>query len=473
MNAGPNRATCRARLRVVIGAKRGWRNPTPVAVARLGLPDNGLGLAQSRARRSRPRLSTPFRLVSREIDLANVRLFNYSARMTVSAVPGVVIVGAGQAGVDAAFSLRFENYADPITIVTAETELPYRKPPLSKENLAKESYEIEYLRNEESYSGDSITLRAGVRVTEIDRAAHMVSLDDGTTLPYSHLVLALGAEPRTLPLANISPDKVLTLRSLGDARQVGALFETVDSIAVIGGGFIGLEAAAAAAKWGIKVTVYETAPRLMGRAVSEPVSDYALTWHRKHGLDIVFGADPSEIQADGAIVGIGVVPTTDIAEKAGLEIDNGIVVDETLRTSDPAIFAIGDCARFPTVFADESMRLESIQNASDQARHVAHEIATGEHSAYLAVPWFWSDQADLAIKMAGITSGYEQTVVVGDMEAGSFSVLCFKDGVLIGADSVNDGKTHMITRRLLAKGVKVTLAEASAPGFDLKQSLNA
>lgn len=393
--------------------------------------------------------------------------------MTVSADPGVVIVGGGQAGVDAAFSLRFKEYAHSITIVTAEAELPYRKPPLSKDHLAKESWEIEYLRKEESYTENSITLRPGVRVTEIDRAAQTVSLDDGTMLPYSHLVLALGAEPRTLPLANISPDKVLTLRSLGDARQVCTLFETAESIAVIGGGFIGLEAAAAAAERGIAVTVYEAAPRLMGRAVSEPVSDYALTWHRAHGVDIVFGADLREIQADGAIVGIGVVPTTDIAEKAGLEVDNGIVVDESLRTSDPSIFAIGDCARFLTVFADESLRLESIQNASDQARHIAQEIATGEYLAYWAVPWFWSDQADLAIKMAGITTGRDQTVVVGNVEAGCFSVLCFKDGVLIGADSVNDGKTHMITRRLLAKGVKVMLAEASAPGFDLKQALNA
>ncbi|MCR6030093.1 NAD(P)-binding protein [Nocardioides sp. zg-579] len=393
--------------------------------------------------------------------------------MTTSAVPGVVIVGGGQAGVDLAFSLRFEQYAGPVTVISAEAELPYRKPPLSKDHLALGATETEYLRSGESYAEESITLRLGVRVTEIERTAHTVTLDDGTTVPYTHLVLALGAEARTLPMANIPADKVLSLRSLADARKVHALFETAADIAVVGGGFIGLEAAAAAAKRGIKVTVYEAAPRLMGRAVCETVSDFALTWHREHGVEIVFGADLSEIRADGAVVGIGVTPTTDIAEKAGLQTDDGIVVDETLRTSDPAIFAIGDCARFPTGFASGPVRLESIQNASDQARHVAHEIATGECSGYASVPWFWSDQGDLAIKMAGITSGHDETLVLGNVDSGSFSVLCFADGVLVGADSVNDGKTHMTMRRLLAKGVRVTLAEASAPGFDLKQALSA
>jgi 3-phenylpropionate/trans-cinnamate dioxygenase ferredoxin reductase subunit len=388
--------------------------------------------------------------------------------MTSGTPGGVVIVGGGQAAVDTAFALRLEDYAGPITVLSGETDLPYRRPQLSKELLVHDAYEPDLLRDDRSYEQRRITLRQGVWVVGIERSAARVILADGSAVSYDHLVLATGAEPRRIELPRVDPTRVFVLRSLSDALELRKALESARTVAVIGGGYIGLEVAAAARAMGLGVTVHEASDRLMGRGLSREASDHALGWHQSRGTEVRLATTQDDIDADVVMLGVGVVPNTRLAEGAGLTIDNGVLVDEHLRTSDPRIFAIGDVARFPTRFAPAPVRLESIQNASDQARHVAAEIASGVDAPFDAVPWFWTDQGDLNIKMAGLTSGYERAITLGDLASGSFSVLCFRDGLLVGVDSVNDAKRHRVARRRLAAAEPPSLEEASQPGFDLR-----
>lgn len=401
--------------------------------------------------------------------------------------PGVVIVGGGQAGVDAAFALRLAGYGGAVTIVSDEVEVPYRRPPLSKEFLDRaDDPEVARLRAVDAYDDRAIALRLGSRVAAIDRADQLVRLQDGAALAYDWLVLATGAAPRRLALDGTDADGVHVLRSLGDAAGLRTALDDASEVVVIGGGFIGLEVAAAARKRGAAVTIIEMGPRLLGRAASQELSEHVLAFHRAMGAQVVLGDSLAAIRtqdgrlsslrttlgldlsADVMVVGVGVVPDSALAQEAGLTVDDGIVVDTFLRTSDPRIFAIGDCARFPTKFATEPVRLESIQNASDQARHVAKEIVSGVDQPFGPVPWFWSDQGDLTIRMAGLTTGYEQTLAIGSATDGDFSVLCFRAGVLVGADSVGDMASHMAARKILASPDPLTYEEASAPTFDLK-----
>ncbi|GGM64352.1 NAD(P)/FAD-dependent oxidoreductase [Dactylosporangium sucinum] len=400
---------------------------------------------------------------------------------------GVVVVGAGQAGAEAALGLRAAGYGRPVTLVGAEPELPYRRPPLSKGFLDhSEDADDLQVRAAPVYAEHRVDLRLATRVTSIDRARRSVALDDGSELSYEWLVLATGAVPRRLPHDGAHASGVHVLRSLGDAGGLRAALAGARDVVVVGGGFIGLEVAARARKRGAEVTVVELAPRLMGRAVSAELSQYALSFHRALGTAVLLGdslasivapggrvrsvttAQGAELRADALVVGVGVSVESGLAVDAGLAVDDGVVVDAYLRTSDPYIFAIGDCARFPTRFAPGPVRLESVQNATDQARHVAREIAGGVDEAFEPVPWFWSDQGDLRIQLAGLTAGHDQTVVTGAPEAGHFSVLCFRNGALVGVDSVRDARSHLASRKLLASPEPVTYAEASAPGFDLK-----
>ncbi|QGV77506.1 NAD(P)/FAD-dependent oxidoreductase [Streptomyces ficellus] len=399
----------------------------------------------------------------------------------------VVVVGAGQAGSDAAAALRERGFTGEVTLVGEEGAVPYQRPPLSKAYLAgrMDAAGLD-LRPEEFYSAHGIERVRQDRVTRIDRDAGAVVLASGRTLPYDRLVLATGARPRSLPVPGAGLTGVRVLRSLADADALRRALAGARHLAVIGGGFIGLELAATASGLGVRTAVVEAGTRVMGRTVGPEVSARLAAEHEAHGVELFLGRevtalagdrdghvrvvelnDGRRIPADVVVVGIGVLPEVELAADAGLEVGGGIVVDARLRTSDRAVYAIGDCARFPSPHAAGRLRLESVQNASDQARHVAAELC-GASAPYTAVPWFWTDQYDLRVQIAGVVRAHDHRVTVGD-PAGRFSVLCFRDGLLVGTESVNRPADHMITRRLLASdGPRPTPDEAARPGFDLK-----
>jgi 3-phenylpropionate/trans-cinnamate dioxygenase ferredoxin reductase subunit len=399
---------------------------------------------------------------------------------------GVVIVGAGQAGFQAAASLRKEGYDGRVTLLGDEPGLPYQRPPLSKEYMTGHaSGEKVRLRPEAFYEKQRIELRPGSRVERIDRGARRLELASGSRLRYEHLVLALGARPRPLPVPGGDFEGVHLLRTLADAEALRAALEDAEHVVVIGGGFIGLEFAAAARSRGAGVTVLEMLDRPMARVVSPEISRYFTGRHEDAGADVLLEtgvealegrgrkvaavrtADGRRLPADLVVVGVGIVPNTELAGAAGLAVDNGIVVDEYLSTSDPRISAIGDCAAYPSRHAGHRVRLESVQNAVDHGRCVAARVA-GKPAPYTSVPWFWSDQHGCKLQIAGLTSGREQAVLRGDVEAGAFSVFCFADDRLVGVESVNRPADHMAARRLLAGDPAVTPEKAADPSFDVK-----
>jgi 3-phenylpropionate/trans-cinnamate dioxygenase ferredoxin reductase component len=410
---------------------------------------------------------------------------------------GCVIVGAGQAGFETAAALRAEKYQGPITLIGDEPHLPYQRPPLSKGFiLDKQGLDEIELRPSQFFRDHRIDLVTGDRVTALDRAEHRVRLASGAMQSYDTLVLACGARNRLLPVPGAERDGVLYLRTLDESRTVKQRLQDANAIVVVGGGFIGLEIAASARSLGKAVTVLEAQPRLMPRVVAPLVSAFYDTLHKARGVTIVCEACVTEIAgstdrggraasvtlangsshpADLVIVGIGVVPNSELAREAGLETANGVVVDEYLQTSDPAIYAVGDCAAHPNQFAGDSgstgggnrVRLESVQNATDQARTVAVSIA-GKRTTYTAVPWFWTDQFDIRLQMAGLSQGYDEAVTRGNPETQKFSVFYFKQSRLIAVDSVNRPADHVLARRLLASRTAVTPQQAADESVNLK-----
>lgn len=405
------------------------------------------------------------------------------------AAAGIVIIGAGQAGVQTAEALRSSGYEGSITLLGDEADGPYHRPPLSKAWLAGDMEAAQLvMRAPEMLARKHIELRTGVTVTGIDRAAQRVLLADGTSLAYSGLLLATGSTPRRLPLPGGDAAGVLALRSKSDANamaeRMALCIEKNLPVVVIGGGFIGLEVAATARKKGLAVTVLEAAPRLLGRVLAPKLSDWYAELHRSHGVNLVFDARIAALNvgADGAVtgvqmadgtvhpaglvvVGIGVNANDQLALAAGLECDRGIVVDGCGRTSDPAIVAAGDCTarRLPD---GSLLRLESVQNATEQGKSAAAALL-GQDRPFTATPWFWSDQYDKKLQMAGLSTGADQWAVRGDMAANSFSVYHFKGEQLLAVDSVNAAKEHLQARKLLDAGVSPTLAQATDTGFDL------
>ena len=400
---------------------------------------------------------------------------------------GTVIVGTGQAGFQTAASLRTEGYQEKITLIGEEPHIPYQRPPLSKGfALGQQDFESIELRPRSFYQDHRIDLIPGKKVTAVDRGQRSVTLASGESFLYEKLVLAVGARNRKLSIKGAKLDGVLYLRSLDEAVVVKERLKNAQQIVVIGGGFIGLELAAVACSLGKSVTVLEALPRLMSRAVAPLISEFYSGLHASKGVKVVCGASVSEIagsggkvqavllangtrySADLVLVGVGVVPSTELARNSMLPVANGIAVNEYLQTSDENIFAIGDCAEHPCAFAGERVRLESVQNAADQAQCVAATIA-GRRNVYRALPWFWTDQFDVKLQMAGISNGHDCVVSRGNAESRKLSVFYFKEGRLIAIDSINRPLDHMMGRKLIAAGVPLTPAQAADESVDLKK----
>lgn len=391
----------------------------------------------------------------------------------------VVIIGGGQGGFQTAASLRAEGFDGSITLVGEEHHLPYQRPPLSKGMLlGKQEERHAILRPAEFYATHQVEWIAGQRAVNIDREARTVDLQDGRRLPYDAVVLATGARNR--PLSVAGAEHALYLRTLDESVEIKRRMAEASDVVVIGGGFIGLEVAAAARMLGKNVTVIEALPRLMARVVAPVVSEYFRAQHEARGVRLLFGAvvgsierdgvmlgDGTRIPADLIVAGIGVIPNDSLARDAGLTVGNGIVVDGFLRTTDPSIYAIGDCAEYPNSFAGARVRLESVQNAVDQATCVARVIA-GKPAKYEAAPWFWSDQFDIHLQMAGLSTGADQMVTRGDPATDKFSTFYYKGGELKAIDSINRPGEHLMARKLIAGRAHVTPEQAVDESFDLK-----
>ena len=380
---------------------------------------------------------------------------------------GAVIIGAGQGGFQTAVSLRAEGYQESITLIGDEPHLPYQRPPLSKGMLLGKQEERHAILRPAAFFADQRIALIQDRVTRIDRQGRRVELASVPAIPYSALVLATGARNRNLP-----GEGMVYLRTLAEALHLRERLARADSVAVIGGGFIGLEVAAAAGTLGKKVTLLEAAPRLMARVVAPVVSDYFRQRHEAHGVTIRLNVSPAErVPADLTVAGIGVIPNDELARDSSLATENGILVDEFLRTADPTVYAIGDCAHYPSPFAGSHVRLESVQNAVDQGAAAARAIV-GHAAPYAAVPWFWTDQFDIRMQMAGLPHGFDQVVTRGNPESGKFSVFYYRAGSLCAIDSINRPAEHLLARKIIAARASVTPGQAADESFDLKSVLS-
>jgi 3-phenylpropionate/trans-cinnamate dioxygenase ferredoxin reductase subunit len=398
----------------------------------------------------------------------------------------LIVVGGSYAGLQIALSARAAGFAEAILLLGDEPHLPYQRPPLSKGFLTGKVAETALpIRPAAVLEQNRIEPVLGVRATAIDRAAHTVTTSDGRTLRYGRLALAVGCRPRLLPVAGAVLDGVLYLRTLDDAIALKARMPQAQSVAIIGGGFIGLEIAASMAQLGKEVTVVEALPRVLARALPVRLSDFLTGVHRGAGVRLRTQTSVAEIEGEGGrarairlgdgtrcpadlvIVGIGVLPNVELAAEAGLSCQDGIVADAFGRTDDPEIVAAGDCTRHPNRFSPGApIRLESVQNALDQAKTAGNTIA-GVLKPYDAVPWFWSDQYDLKLQMVGLSQGHDEAVVRGAPEEQKFSVFYFRDGALIGIDSINRPGDHMAGRQLIPAGTTLTPQQAGDPTFDL------
>ncbi|MCB1334799.1 MAG: FAD-dependent oxidoreductase [Roseivivax sp.] len=399
----------------------------------------------------------------------------------------IVVVGAGQAAASCVARLRSRGFDGSITLIGDEPALPYQRPPLSKAYLLGEMERDRLLlRPSGYYAENGIGVRIGSPATAIDRAAKTVTAD-GRTLEYDQLVLCTGSVPRRLP-ATIGGtlENVFVVRTLADVDAMAPQFQPGRRVLIIGGGYIGLEAAAVAAKLGLSATLVEMAPRILQRVAAEQTSDYFRDLHASHGVTIregiglkrllgetvVTGAeltDGSVVDADFVIAGVGITPATALAEAAGLVIDNGIAVDAQGRTSDPSIWAAGDCASFPA--GDGRMRLESVGNAIDMGELVADNIL-GDGRAYVAKPWFWSDQYDTKLQIAGLSTGFDRVVTRTGAD-GAVSFWYYAADRLIALDAMNDSRAYMVGKRLIEAGKSPAADTVADPSTDLKALLKA
>ncbi len=379
----------------------------------------------------------------------------------------VVIVGAGQAAAQLVQSLRQGGYRDAIRMIGDEPYAPYQRPPLSKKFLTERPpAETLYFRPEKFWTDQGVTVNYGTPVAKIDRANRRVDFRDGST-DYGMLLLATGTRARDLPVPGANLEGVFSLRKIDDVRRLRGPLDAARRVVIVGGGYIGLEVAAVARGEGREVAVLEAEDRVMKRVTSPVISNFMQDFHRNRGVDVRLGARLAAIEGDGKVaqvkladgaalpadlvlLAVGARPNDDLAAAAGLPCQDGVVVDEHGRTADPAIYAAGDCTRFPSRRYGRALRLECVQNAIDQAKAVASEML-GKPQHYDPVPWFWSDQYELKLQMAGLSDGYDDAQTVGDVSAARFSVEYRNGGRLIAVDAVNDGRAYMSGRKRIAE----------------------
>ena len=401
-----------------------------------------------------------------------------------------IIIGAGHAGSQAAISLRQEGYAGQILLINDETDIPYHKPPLSKSYLKAPEGGGLVLRPESAYRDNNIEMMFGRRVDAVSLAGKTVTLDDGQALNWSELIFATGARARIPNLPGVELDGVFTLRRMEDACRIAAAMPNVENVVIIGGGFIGLEMAHSAIALGKKTVLIEAAPRVLGRSVATHISAHVEARSRAASITVLTGlsvmaiegengrvtgvkaADGNIFLADMVVIGTGAVPNVELAVTAGLAVDNGIVVDENLRTSASHVYAIGDCVSYDHFHAGRRVRLESVQNATDQAKHVARTIV-GRETPFREIAWFWSDQGDMKLQTAGLSFDADRHVLSGNPEENAFSIFHFAGDRLVAVDSINRPADHMIARRLLAAGINPTEADIAAGAARLKEMLAA
>ena len=380
----------------------------------------------------------------------------------------VVVIGAGQAGAQLAISLRQGGFAEPIVLVGDEPYLPYQRPPLSKKFLSEHrAPDVLFLRPEAFWQGLDVTLALGAGVAAVDPARRRVTLAGGRELDYGILVFATGTSARMPPIPGLAQAGVHVVRRIADVARLRPALDAAQRVVIIGGGYIGLEVAAVVRGEGREVTVLEALDRVLKRVTGPAVSEFYTRYHRERGVDIRVGAkivaiegegrgaivrlDPDErLPADLVLVATGARANDELARAAGIACEDGILVDEEARTESPGVYAIGDCTRFPSRRYGRRLRLESVQNAIDQAKAAAAAIL-GAPQPYDPVPWFWSDQYDLKLQMAGISDGYDSLDTVGDPGAKRFSVEYRRGGRLIAVDAVNDARAHMLSRRRIAQ----------------------
>lgn len=395
-----------------------------------------------------------------------------------------IIIGAGQAGAQAAQSMRQAGFDGEIVIFGAETEFPYQRPPLSKAYLQGDLEKDRlFLRPPAFYEQQKIDLRRGVAIASIDPAAKTVATDDGETLSYDKLLIATGAPPRRLSCQGADLEGVYYLRSIADSDKLRPILSVGGRIVIVGAGYIGLEVAASARKAGLEVTVLEMADRVLARVAGKEISAFYEKLHRDHGVDLRLGAALDHFEGSGRVkaailksgetiacgavlVGVGASPATALAEAADLRIANGVWTDERAQTSDPDIYAAGDCASHPSPIYERRLRLESVPNAIEQAKVAGANMAGGA-AVYDAVPWFWSDQYDVKLQTVGVSEGADETIVRGDPAAKKFSVWYRQRGRLLAVDAVNDPAAFAVSKRLVGKS-GIDAGRLADPDADLK-----
>ncbi|MBL6814593.1 MAG: FAD-dependent oxidoreductase [Pseudomonadales bacterium] len=398
---------------------------------------------------------------------------------------GVVIIGAGHAAGQAAASLRQAKYTGDITIVGDEAHIPYQRPPLSKAYLkGDQSADKVYLRAESFYADRNIAMKLSTRATSIDTTAKTVVLSTDETLHYDHLLISTGSRPRKLSIEGSDLPGIHYLRTMDDVDGLRDGMQADANLVIVGGGYIGLEVAAVGRELGLNVHVLEMEDRILQRVTTPEMSAYYHQLHEGRGVNIhtntaVTGfAGDGKVQevlcgderfpADIVIVGIGIIPNTELAEAAGIVCDNGIVVDDHCRTSDPNVYAAGDCTNHPNPLLDRRLRLESVPNAMDQAR-VSTANMLGDEKTYAAIPWFWSDQYELKLQMVGFSADGDAQVLRGDMASNQFAIFYLKDGKVVAADAVNSPKEFMLCKQLVGKSADPAML--ADPQADLKALL--